>query len=280
MAGDGGRRAELGTFLRTRRIQVDRAEHGLPPAGRARTGGLRREEMALLSGVSSTWYTWLEQGRDINPSRQVIDAVATTLRLSVAEHDYVLRLAGFAPAAIDPGAGPESLAAHHQRLLDAQGSAPAFVLASDWRVIGWNSAYEVLYPRVAATDAAERNLLVMVFTDPYVRAMLPDWESTSRHFLAEYRAEATALLSRPEHLALVRRLRATSPEFDAAWGEHAVERFASRVREFEHPHAGRLVFEHHSLTPSDAPGTHLVIYLPEAGSATAERMRGLLDFRL
>src|SRR4051794_17955647 len=102
MVKETERRTVLGTFLRTRRGQVDRAEHGLPPAGRARTGGLRREEVALLSGVSSTWYTWLEQGRDINPSRQVIDAVATTLRLSAAEHDYVLTLAGFAPTMPEP----------------------------------------------------------------------------------------------------------------------------------------------------------------------------------
>lgn len=254
------RRRELGAFLRARRGQVDRAEAGLPPAGRARTPGLRREEVALLSSVSSTWYTWLEQGRDINPSRQVIDAVADTLRLTATEHDYVLTLAGFAPA---PTAVPASagVAAHHQRLLDAQGEAPSFMLASDWQVIAWNSAYLGLYPHIASLDDADRNLLAMVFTDPYVRRLLPDWEQTSRHFLAEYRSEAT-WLGRPEHQHLVARLREQSPDFETAWSEHAVERFASRIREFDHPTRGRLQYEHHSLTPSDAPGTHLVIYLP------------------
>lgn len=276
MVKDQRQRAELGTFLRTRRAQVERTEHGLPPAGRARSSGLRREEVALLSGVSTTWYTWLEQGRDINPSRQVVDAVAGTLRLSAAEHDYVLTLAGFAPA---PGRAPTDsvpLAPHHQRLLDAQGHAPSFVLAQDWSVIGWNAAYEVLYPHIARIPATDRNLLVMVFTDPYVRTLLPDWEATSRHFLAEYRAEATGLLGRAEHVALVQRLLESSPDFAAAWAEHAVARFASRSREFHHPTAGRLIFEHHSLTPSDAPGSHLVIYLPEPGSSSERSMRDLL----
>lgn len=270
------RRKELGVFLRARREQTDRAEVGLPPVGRSRTSGLRREEVALLSGVSTTWYTWLEQGREINPSRQVVDAVAATLRLGRAEHDYVLTLAGFAPSAGALPSVPTAVAGHHQRLLDAQAPAPAFMLASDWQVIAWNTAYEALYPHVQARGETERNLLAMVFTDPYVRQMLPDWESTSRHFLAEYRAEATTLLGRPDHAALVHRLRESSPEFDQAWAEHHVERFASRRREFEHPVAGLLVFEHHSLIPSDAPGTHLVVYLPEPGSVTEQRMQGLL----
>lgn len=256
-------RLELGRFLRARRADVDRASAGLPPAGRTRTPGLRREEVALLSGVSSTWYTWLEQGREINPSRQVIEAVARTLQLEVAEHDYVLTLAGFAPT---PPliAAPTGVPGHHQRLMDAQGAAPAFMLAPDWQVIGWNRAYRGLYPHIDELDSADRNLLAMVFTDPYVRRLLPDWEQTSRHFLAEYRAEAR-WLGGEDHRALITRLRATSPAFEAAWAEHTVERFASRLREFDHPTQGRLVYEHHSLTPTDAPGCHLVIYLPAQG---------------
>lgn len=258
-------RQELGTFLRARRGEVDRAEAGLPPAGRSRTPGLRREEVALLSGVSSTWYTWLEQGREINPSRQVIDAVAATLRLSATEHDYALGLAGFAPLPLPPAVA-QGVAPHHQRLMDAQGAAPSFLLAADWQVIGWNTAYQQLYPHIADLAPTDRNLLAMVFTDPYVRRLLPDWEQTSRHFLAEYRAEARWLGS-PEHQGLVSRLREQSPEFEAAWSEHTVERFASRLRRFDHPQQGRLVFEHHSLTPTDAPGSHLVIYLPVTDTA-------------
>ncbi|MGN0063423.1 MAG: XRE family transcriptional regulator, partial [Nocardioides sp.] len=224
---------------------------------------------------STTWFTWLEQGRDINPSRQVVDAVSATLRLTPAEHDYVLALAGFASAR-SPEAGATTLAAHHQRLLDAQHAAPSFMLSGDWSIIGWNAAYAALYPGVAQVAPERRNLLTLIFTDPYVRTMLPDWESTSRHFLAEYRADVAGLLGRPEHLALVQQLREASPDFAAAWAEHHVSRFASRQRTFAHPSAGELVFEQHSLRPVDAPGTHLVIYLPAPDSPTERAMRTLL----
>lgn len=261
MAHDEEQRRELATFLRARRSQVDRSSRGLPPAPRARAGGLRREEVALLAGVSTTWYTWLEQARDINPSRQVIDAVATTLDLSPAEHDYVLRLAGFAPRPREAGQDAGELA-HHQRLLDAQGDSPSFVLASDWAVVAWNAAYSELNPTIATLAPTQRNLLAMIFTEPAIRALLPDWEITSRRFLAEYRAETTNLVGREERADLVAGLRAASPEFAAAWADHGVERFASRIREFNHPARGRVAFEQHTLAALDSPGTRVVIYLP------------------
>src|SRR3546814_6797285 len=103
--------------------------------------------------------------------------------------------------------------------------------------------------------------------------MLPDWETTSRHFLAEYRAEVGPLLGAPEHVALIGRLRRESAEFAQAWEQHEVERFASRERRFVHPDAGDLVFEHHRVSPSDLPELHIVIYLPQPGTDTADRLR-------
>ena len=149
MSAEAERRSEMGAFLRARREQLPRADHGLPPLQRGRANGLRREEVSYLCGVSVTWYTWLEQGRPINPSRQVLDAVAATLRLSGAEHEYLLGLAGYAapqpsePLAVVP-APP-----HIQRLLDELGDRPAYALAADWSIAGWNAAYAALYPNVA-----------------------------------------------------------------------------------------------------------------------------------
>ncbi len=178
------RRGELGDFLRTRRGQLVRADLGLPPVGRRRTTGLRREEVAFLSGVSVTWYTWLEQGRDIQPSRQVLDAIARTLRLSPPEHAYVLSLAGYSAPPPPAEPIPQAAPPHVQRLLDALDSYPAYAIAPDWGISGWNPAYARLYPNVAAVPVSDRNLLWLVFTDPYVRDLLPDWESDSRRFLA------------------------------------------------------------------------------------------------
>ena len=179
-------RRELAEFLGSRRRQLSPAAVGLPPGGNRRTPGLRREEVALLAGVSHTWYTWLEQGRDIHPSRQVVDALARTLQLSTAEHEYLLRLAGHGGA---PAAGAfEAVPAHLQRLMDALGPSPAYAITSGWSIVGWNRAYERLYPGVAALPAADRNLLWVVFTDPAVRTLLGDWAADSRRLLTQFRA--------------------------------------------------------------------------------------------
>jgi transcriptional regulator with XRE-family HTH domain len=273
---DEQRRRELGGFLRKRREALLRSDHDLPPVGRNRLTGLRREEIAYQAGVSVTWYTWLEQGRDINPSRQVLDALAVAMRLSVAEHEYLLSLAGYAPGTAAAPVAPDAVPAHLQRLIDAQGPSPAFALSPTWAIVAWNRAYEVLYPNVARVDPADRNLLLAIFTDPADRSLLPDWEITSRRFLAEYRAQAGPRLAQPEHVALVARLQDESPEFARAWADHRVERFASRERRFTHPGAGELVFEHHELVPADVPDVHVVVYLAAEDSLTWARMRSLL----
>jgi transcriptional regulator with XRE-family HTH domain len=258
---DEGRR-ERGAFLRDRRGQVDRAAFGLPPGARGARTGLRREEVATFAGVSVTWYTWLEQGRSINPSRQVLDAIARVLRLDTAEHAYLLAL-GSTPDA--PRAAPPTAPPHLQRLLDAL-DFPAFAVAPDWTIAAWNAAYVELYPRIAEVRSADRNLLWLVFTDRELRSLLPDWESQSRHFLGEFRAEVGARIGSDAHTALVARLRAASTEFDALWSSRTIERFSSRMRVFEHPVRGRLVYEQHRLDPADAPDLHVVLYAPAPGS--------------
>jgi transcriptional regulator with XRE-family HTH domain len=269
-------RRELAALLRTRRSQLSRADFGLPPVGRSRTDGLRREEVASLSGVSVTWYTWLEQGRDISPSRQVLDAVARTLRLSPAEHAYVLSLVGYSAPVSEPDTTPTPAPGHVQRLLDALVGSPAFAIAPDWHISAWNAAYAALYPNIKAAPEAERNLLWLVFTDPYVRKLLPAWEADSGRFLAEFRAEAGPLLGDPSVAALVERLRAASPEFRAGWTSHDIQGFSSRERLFHHPDVGDLRLEHHRLTPSDVPGLHLVVYTPLDDGETPVRLARLV----
>jgi transcriptional regulator with XRE-family HTH domain len=268
-------RAELGAFLRARRENLSRSDAGLPPVGRARTAGLRREEVSYLSGVSVTWYTWLEQGRDIHPSRQGLDALARTLRLTVTEHDYLLSLAGYSAAAASVPAPVAVAPLPLQRLMDALAGSPAYTITADWRIAGWNSAYEALYPGVAAARAEERNLLGLVFTDPYLRELMPDWEVTSRRFVAEFRADAGPRLGDPVYLDLVARLEVASPEFAAAWASHDIEGFTSRERVFHHPTAGVLRLEHHQLVPSDHPDLHVVIYTPAPGTDAAARLAAL-----
>ncbi|MGZ4661768.1 MAG: helix-turn-helix transcriptional regulator [Arthrobacter sp.] len=272
---DPGRRKELGLFLRARRDQALRADYGLPPVGRTRERGLRREEVAFLSGVSVTWYTWLEQGRDISPSRQVLEAISRALHLSSTGLGYVLSLGGYATAA-PAGAAADTAPPHIQRLLDALDPNPSFALFPDWGVAGWNTAYAALYPNIAKVPAADRNLLWLVFTDPYVRNLLPDWETTSKRFLAEFRAETGQRLGDPDIQYQVERLKEASPEFRQGWDLYDILGFESRERLFHHPAVGVLQLEHHQVSPSDRPDLHIVVYTPAPGSGAAAQMKSLL----
>ena len=267
-----GARRELGQFLTLRRRSVDPRSAGLPPGGNRRTPGLRREEVALLAGVSHTWYTWLEQGRDIRPSRQVLDALARALRLSPAEHEYALRLGGHGAP---PPSGGAAMPGHVQRLLDALSPSPAYVITASWSIVGWNAAYERFYPGVAAVPPGARNLLELVFTDPAVRELLGDWPTDSRRFLAQFRAEVGPRLADPDVVDLVERLQAASPEFRAGWASHDVDRFTAAERRFEHPVVGTLLLEHHQLTPADSTGLHLVVYTAAEGTDAAGKLQRL-----
>lgn len=252
------RREQLGEFLATRRRALRRAELGLPRGARRRETGLSREEISALAGVSVSWYTWLEQGRDINVSNQVLTAVARVLRLSPDETAYIVALAAPAEGSEDPT--PEAAPEHLQHLVDAF-PFPAFIVAADWAIVGWNDGYAELYPPIAALAPEDRNLIWLVYTDPRLRSMLPDWERDSRSFLAEFRTESGVRLSSDRHRALVARLREASADFRAQWAEHAIERFTSRTRVFVLPDGERR-FEHHRLVPSDAAGLHVVAYVP------------------
>jgi transcriptional regulator with XRE-family HTH domain len=262
-------RAELAAFLRARRAQVDRVAVGLPAGSARRAGGLRREEVAALSGVSITWYTWLEQARDVNPSRQVLDALARTLQLSEPEHVYLLSLAGYASASSAAPAEPE----HLVPLLDALVDSPAFTLTPNWTISAWNSAYEALYPRVATVEPGERNLLWAVYLDPFVRDLLPDWDVTSSRFLAEFRAEAGPRLGDPEFRDVIERLLAASDAFRSNWERHDIEGFTSRRRSFTTA-AGQLDFDHHRLAPADQRSVFVVIYTA-ADARTVKRLKRL-----
>jgi transcriptional regulator with XRE-family HTH domain len=266
-------RDELAEFLKSRRRQVAPETVGLVSTGHRRTAGLRREEVSMLSGVSLTWYTWLEQGRDIQPSRQVVDALARTLRLSTAEHAYLRRLTS---QEAEPVTGTaDSCPPHVQRLLDALGPSPAYAITPYWSIVGWNRAYAAIYP-VGTKPPEERNLLWLVFTDPYVRRLLVDWTTDSRRFLTQFRSEAGPRLGEPPFAAVVERLRAASEHFRRGWASHDVDAFESRERRFEHPTAGTLLLEHHRLEVSDCPELHLVVYTAAAGSRTQRELEALL----
>jgi transcriptional regulator with XRE-family HTH domain len=270
------RRRELGRFLRARRSKLAPADLGLPAGGRRGTG-VRREEVAYLSGLSLTWYTWLEQGREITPSRQVLDAIARTLRLSAAEHAYVLTLSGYSALRVATDPVPPVMPAHVQQLLDALGELPAYVIAQDWTFVGWTPTFAAAYPNVATVPDEERNLLWLAFTDPYLHVLQGDWRLHCARHLAEFRAEAGPRLDEPPFARLVERLLDASDHFRATWETHHVDRFTSSERVYHHPVVGDLHLEPHRVTLSEDPHLHMVVFTPVPGTDTAARLRRLAD---
>lgn len=258
MSTAAGRRKELAAFLKDRRARADRAAHGLPDVGRSRVTGLRREEVATLAGISVTWYTWLEQARDINPSRQVLESLARLFRLTPVESTYLLSLGGqgeLAPTTSSP------MTPALQRLVDAL-SFPAFLLSEDWAIIGWNDAYAQLYPRITSVEEEDRNLLWLVFTDEQLRQMLPDWEEQSRAFVGSFRAETRGWLNPAGESGIVARVSAASDQFAKIWQQLDVAGFSTRERMFNHPTLGLTRYEQHNLTPAEAPDLTLLMYSP------------------
>ena len=229
----------------------------------------------MLAGVSVTWYTWLEQGRRINASADVLRAIGRALRLDEAGTEHLLALAQpsiGAPADATTAFGPDDVPSALRRLIDAFEPAPAYVLGPRWEFAAWNAAEARLYPAITALQPPERNLLWVLFADPATRGLIVDWDIHAKQSLAEFRASTTAMRDDPALLALVERLRAISPEFEQWWHEHDVARFETRLRRFDHPAAGLLTFEYQLLTPDEWPSLTVAVHLPVPGDDSARRL--------
>jgi transcriptional regulator with XRE-family HTH domain len=264
------RRAELGEFLRARREALRPDEVGLPVGSRRRTPGLRREEVALLAGVSLTWYTWLEQGRRINASRDVLMALARTLRLDEAGRSHLLALAS--GEVLEPVDRAVEVPDAIMRLITSMEPSPAYVLGPRWEYVAWNAAQNKLYPVLSTLPDDERNLVWVMFCEPTARALIIDWEDRARSTLAEFRASTTRLMDDPVVIDLIDRLLAQSAEFAGWWPQHDVAGFHTRLRRYEHPRAGELTFEYQQMIPSEWPQLRVICQLPLPGDDSAQRL--------
>jgi transcriptional regulator with XRE-family HTH domain len=227
----------------------------------------------MLAGVSVTWYTWLEQGRRINASADVLRAIGRALRLDGAGIDHLTALGQPATSVPDvPSYSPEDVPSALRRLIDAFEPAPAYVLGPRWEFAAWNAAQARLYPRIETLDDDERNLLWVLFCDPATRDLIVDWDLHSRQALAEFRASTTAMRDDPLMLALIDRLRSASADFARWWSEHDVARFETRLRRFNHPAAGLLTFEYQLLSPAEWPSLTVAVQLPVPGDDSAQRL--------
>ncbi len=270
------RREELADFLRRRRESIQPDDVGLPNGGRRRTPGLRREEVAQLAGVGATWYTWLEQGRDVRASFDVLEALARALRLTPAERAHLILLGRGeeAPACKPPA---ERVSPTLRRLIENLGASPAVVLGRRWDYLAWNRAACALYGDLGRIPRPVRNHLWLLFMDPLRRELFTDWERSIRLAVAKFRADSAAHLGDPSFEELIESLRQSSPEFCKAWKRHEVARSGEGRKELNHPVAGTLVFEHAVFHPAEAPEQRMILYTPVPDGDTPAKLAKLLE---
>jgi len=273
------RRDELADFLRRRREALRPEELGLPALGRRRTPGLRREEVAQLAGVGVTWYTWLEQGRDVRASLDVLEAIARALRLTPAERTHLIVLGRGEPPPPQP-AGCERPSPVLRRMLRSLEPSPAFILGRRWDYLDWNRAACALFGDLDRIPRERRNHIWLNFTDPARRELIADWERYARHMVAKLRADTSQLVGDPQFEELIGALRSASPEFCRYWSRHEVAWRGEGVSELRHPKLGALRFDRAVFSPLEAPEQRLVLYTPHPQSDTAAKMRRLLARQL
>ncbi|MFD0007753.1 helix-turn-helix transcriptional regulator [Streptomyces sp. NPDC127178] len=277
VAASAIRRHELAAFLRHRREHITPEQVGLPRGRRRRTPGLRREEVAQLAAVGVTWYTWLEQARDIQVSVQVLDALARTLMLDPSERSHLFQLAGAVdptPATTCPSVTPAMRA-----VLEQLEPYPACLQNSRYDILAHNRTYGLLLCDLEAVPPEDRNCLILSYTHEEWQSSIVHLEEVQRLMAARFRAAMAGHLAEPVWKMLLKRLRAESPQFCEAWDRHEVVSHRSKRKEFLNRHVGRVVVDHTDLWLSPEVGPRMVTYVP-ADEESRERLEKLHEIAL
>ena len=267
-------RAELSDFLRQRRERLSPAEAGLPPGTRRRTPGLRREEVATLAGVGVTWYTWLEQGREINVSVPVLERVARVLKLDETERHHLFLLAQQRPPALN-GRQWCVVPPIVRRLLDDLRLRPAYVMNLRWDVIAWNEAAERLFGFAERADG-ERNMLWMLFADTALQRRIVEWEEQAPRILASFRRDCARAPDDTSMAELIESLERASAGFRELWRTYDIHGRCQGVRTFHVGDIGPVPFEHATFIVDEERHLRLVMYTAVAGEPSSARFEAAL----
>jgi transcriptional regulator with XRE-family HTH domain len=257
-------RKVLRHFLRSRRARLSPVDVGLVSAGRRHTPGLRREEVAVLAGVSASWYTWLEQGRDIKVSDGVLDAISGALRLNEIEREHLYRLAGTNPPPHTAKATPSELA-RLQRVVEDLLPAPAYVVDRYWNALATNE----LARSLLGIGDKDYNYLVAFFVDPSAKERYPHWEEVAGRLVGQFRVQAARFPEDASFDRMAVQLSSASTNFSELWARHEIRDSAMTGIEIRHPSAGTLLFEHMTLGLAESPDLRLMLYSPAPVTVTA-----------
>lgn len=271
---DRQKQTELAEFLRTRRQRAHAADFEILAGRRRRTPGLRREEVAQLAHVSVAWYTFLEQGRPVRASTEVLDNLSKALHLDVVERHHLYLLARGHPPA-DTEITRFGVDTHLQQVLDAM-AYPAYASLSDWTVAASNAAARVAFLNCTAHPDGELNILKMVFCDPVHRQLLINWEQQAQDTLALFRASTAHSAGENWHKQLVNELSESSREFRMWWPNHDVRAAHGGPKEFNHPVVGRMVFQPMTMRYEGEAPLRMIVKVPLAIANTAEKLHRLL----
>lgn len=268
------RRQALADFLRKRRASLSPSEVGLPPGIRRRTQGLRREEVAQLANIGTSWYVWLEQGRDVHPSASVLESLAQALRLTLNERRHLFLLAG---QPLPPHAFPmeEHVSPALQQILTDLGPTPAYVMGRRWDYLAWNKAAESVFDIAQLTPPHTYNLVWRLFTSSANKSgYSTHWEQTARRVLAEFHTASARYPGDASFEELIEDLKQVSPEFCQWWSHHDAPGSLDHHKGMEHHTLGHLEFEHVTLQLPSDPDVRIMIYTPN--SATRAKLQHCL----
>jgi transcriptional regulator with XRE-family HTH domain len=268
------KRQELGDFLQALRQRSSPAEFGFPVGTRRRTQGLRREEVAQLADISPTWYTWLEQGRDVNVSAEVLDRLAQALKLSRPEREYLFEMAGRRDPRSDESEQDEAPAMLVEALAGI--AMPTYILGRTWDVLAWNAPAAELFTGwldQPLADGPPPNLLRFVFEAPQARELVVDWEMRARRIVAEFRADCRSRLEEPALQRLVNELSQASAEFARYWKQHDVLERQGGLREFNHRRRGLVGYHQFTLQPVDQEHLKWVMLVPQPSAMDGRAIR-------
>ena len=257
----------LGDYLRARRELVQPESVSLHANGVRRVAGLRREEVAMLAGISADYYLRLEQGRDRNPSVQVLESLARVLLLDEAGTDYLLGLAAPRPRHRRRRPRRETVPASTRQLLDVIG-LPAFVESRYFDVLAANSLARALSPNMQAGQ----NRLLSVFLDPAEQALYPDWDQATARLVAAFRVSAGTDIEDPRFVQLVGELSVSSERFRHLWARHDVRPCEPAAARLLHPQVGELCLNREKLAVAGGKGQVLVVFHAEPGTSSAEKL--------
>ncbi len=230
----------------------------------------------MIAGVGTTWYTWLEQGRDVRPSVEVLTALAEALRLDAAEKQHLFILAGRQQPE-RRAVAPEKVDGPLLHMLQSLVLQPAYVVGRRWDVLAWNPAAVAVFGDYGPLEGDARNIVHMVFTNPHHRRLLVDWEQLARMVLASFRAASARYVGDPDFERLIELMTRSSPEFRAWWPQRDVAHRLSGAKHVRHPSAGGMTFEHMSLSVGDGSDMKLIVYTPLAEQNSIAKLQTLLD---